>query len=76
MGKSRISAAGARWRNKLVIVPLVCLGLAAAGPANADAPTVQGTHSSDGTAQPALPSSSLEAPQVGRPAGIQGGRKV
>jgi hypothetical protein len=76
MGHSRIPAPRARWRNKLVIVPLVCLGLAAAGPAQADAPTVQGTHCSGGKAEPALPSTSYEAPQVGRPAGIQGGRKV
>jgi hypothetical protein len=76
MGHSRKAASHGRWRTKLVIVPLVCLGLAAAGPAQADSPTVQGTHCSGGKAQPALPSSSLEAPQVGRPAGIQGGRKV
>jgi hypothetical protein len=45
-------------------------------PAHAAAPTVQGTAASNGTAEPSLPPSSYDAPQLGRPAGTGGGRKV
>ena len=75
MGDTRIAAAGGRWRNKLVVVPLVCLGLAFAGPAQADAPNAQGAYCS-GKPGPTLPAPAVQAPQTGRPAGIQGGRKV
>jgi hypothetical protein len=76
-GSSTKDTAGGRVRTKLVIVPLLCLGLAAAVPAQVSAPDAQvkGKAESLGSAHSTL-LAQTPAPRGGPPAGRGGGRKV